>query len=144
MATVNISLLFDGNCEEAFRYYATVFHSEISSLIRYGDVPVQEGMPQLSENDKNKIENVLLPISKETFLMGADGVEAFGHRVICGTNFSVYISADSKDEADRMFNLLSGGGQISMPLTQSHWGDYFGMCKDKFGIGWMINYASPK
>lgn len=145
MANFNIYLLFDGNCEEAFRHYEKVFRTEISFISRYGDVPRSEveGMPVISEEDLNKIENICLPVNKGTLIMGADGLEAFGSKPVIGNNFSIYIAAESKDEAYEIFDGLSEGGNIQMPLSRAHWGDYFGMCRDKFGIRWFVNF-SPK
>jgi len=145
MAKLNIYLKFDGNCEEAFTHYESVFDSSISFVSRYGDVPrlEEEGMPVIPEDQLEKIENICLPIDKDTVLMGTDGLEAFGAKPIIGNNFSIYITADSQDEAYRIFHGLSAGGNIQMPISRAHWGDYFGMCTDKFGISWFINY-SPK
>jgi len=145
MAKLNIYLKFDGNCEEAFKHYESVFDSIVSFTSRYGDVPrmEEEGMPVIPEEDLQKIENICLPISKDTILMGADGLEAFGTRPVMGSNFSIYVTAETQDEAYRIFNGLSQGGNVQMPMSRAHWGDYFGMCTDKFGISWFVNF-SPK
>ncbi len=145
MAKLNIYLKFDGNCEEVFTLYESVFDSTVSFISRYKDVPrmEEEGMPVIPEEDLEKIENICLPISKDTILMGADGLAAFGTKPIIGNNFSIYITAESQDEAYKIFHGLSAGGQIQMPISRAHWGDYFGMCTDKFGISWFVNY-SPK
>ncbi|NDV84459.1 VOC family protein [Bacteroides sp. 51] len=145
MAKLNIYLKFDGNCEEAFKHYETVFGTTISFVSKYGDVPrlEEEGMPVIPEEDLEKIENICLPINKDTLLMGADGLEAFGMRPVAGNNFSIYVTAETQDEAYSIFNGLSQGGAVQMPLSRAHWGDYFGMCTDKFGISWFVNY-SPK
>ncbi|MCD7901513.1 MAG: VOC family protein [Bacteroides sp.] len=145
MASLHLYLKFDGECEEAFNHYASVFDSEISFISRYGDVPrsSEEGMPTLPEEDLKKIENICLPIGKTTILMGADGVEVYGTKAVPGNNFSIYVSAENQDEAYRIFHRLAEGGSIQMPISRAHWGDYFGMCMDKFGISWFVNY-SPK
>ena len=145
MAKLNIYLKFDGNCEEAFKHYETVFGTTISFVSKYGDVPrlEEEGMPVIPEEDLGKIENICLPINKDTVLMGADGLEAFGMRPVGGNNFSIYVTAETQDESYSIFNGLSQGGIVQMPLSRAHWGDYFGMCIDKFGISWFVNY-SPK
>jgi len=144
MAKVNLYLLFNGNCEEAFSLYKSVFGGEFPSVIRYGDIPSHPGMIPLSEEEKNKIENVTLPISKETFLMGADVIGDMAKATAFGNNFSIYIEADNKDEAERVFNGLSVEGHITMPLSKAHWGDYFGMCTDKFGINWLVNCTANR
>lgn len=145
MATLSFYLKFDGNCEEAFNHYASVFNSEISFISKYGDVPrgEVEGMPFMSEEDLEKIENVCLPIGQHSLLMGADIIDAFGAKPQNGNNFSIYVSADHEIEAYRIFDGLADGGEIQMPISRAHWGDHFGMCTDKFGISWFINF-SPK
>lgn len=145
MAKLNIYLKFDGNCEEVFNHYETVFGSAVSFISRYGDVPrlEEEGMPVIPEEDLQKIENICLPISKDTILMGSDGLEAFGTRPVMGSNFSIYVTAETQDEAYQIFYGLSEGGKVQMPMSRAHWGDYFGMCTDKFGISWFVNF-SPK
>jgi len=144
MAKVNLSLLFNGNCEEAFNLYKSTFGGEFLSVVKYGDIPLHSEMPPLSEETKNKIENITLPISQETFLMGADVVGEMAKATIFGNNFSIYIEADNSNEAEKIFKQLSGEGHITMPLGKAHWGDYFGMCTDKFGINWLINCAANK
>ena len=130
MAKINFYLLFNGNCEEAFNFYKSAFGIDFTFIGRYGDIPPQNGMPPISEDEKNKIENICLPIAEETVLMGAD---------VFGNNFSLYIEADSRGEADRLFAGLSTEGRVTMPMSEAHWGDYFGMFTDKFGVNWLIN-----
>ena len=139
MARTNIYLHFDGNCEVAFCLYREVFQREFITLLRYSDIPRQEGRPVVPERDLNKIENVGIKISDETLLMGSDGLECFGQKPIVGNNFSIYVEATSGEEADRIFSGLSKGGQVKMPMTIAHWGDYFGMLTDRFGINWLVN-----
>lgn len=138
MATVNPYLTFNGNCEEAFNFYKSVFGGEFSYLGRFKDMPPQEGN-HLSEDAKNKIMHVSLPISKETVLMGSDAPPHF-EDVKFGMNLSIAIGAESKETADRLFNGLSKGGKITMPIEETFWGDYFGMFTDKFGFNWMVSF----
>ncbi len=140
MASINPYLMFDGKCEEAFTFYKSVFGGEIPFMGRYKDMPPTEGCAPLDETEGNKIMHVSLPISKETILMGSDTSEAFGHTTVVGNNFSISINADSKEEADKLFNGLSADGQVSMPMNQSFWGAYFGIFTDKFGVKWMVNF----
>ena len=99
----------------------------------------------MSEADGNKIMHVSLPISKETSLMGSDTVGEWAAGFKQGNNFSISINAESKEEADKLFNALSAGGQITMPMNATFWGAYFGMFTDKFGIAWMVNFdEQPK
>lgn len=140
MRTINPYLTFAGNCEEAFNFYQSVFEGEFTYVGRFKDMPPQEGMPPAPEVEGNKIMHISLPISKETVLMGSDSSEAFGQATTVGNNFSISINADSKEEAEKLFNGLSQEGKITMPLQQTFWGAYFGMFTDKFGIQWMVNH----
>ena len=144
MAQVNAYLTFNGNCEEAFNFYKSVFGGEFPYIGRFGDMPPSEDGKQVPDEDKNKIMHVSLPISQETVLMGSDtGGEWASHHVV-GNNISISINTDSKEEADRLFNGLSEGGVVTMPLADTFWGAYFGMWTDKFGINWMVNYDDPE
>ena len=141
MARVNTYLNFMGNTEEAFNYYAKVFGTEITSLSRMKDFPNNNGA-QLSEEDSNKIMNVQLPIVAGHVLMGTDALESMGHQLTVGNNISISLDVDSREEADRIYYGLavdspSGSGMGEMP-----WGAYWGSCEDKFGIRWMISFAS--
>ncbi|HMQ46165.1 MAG TPA: VOC family protein [Saprospiraceae bacterium] len=142
MTTANIYLTFDGNCEEAFKFYHAVFGSETPNFSRFKDMPPSEEGKAISAEEGDKIMHVSLPISQETMIMGSDtgGEWAAHHKA--GNNFSISISTDSKEEADRLFNGLSAGGQVTMPMADTFWGDYFGMFTDKFGINWMVGYNS--
>ena len=130
---------FNGNCEEAFNFYKSAFGIDFTFIGRYGDIPPQNGMPPISEDEKNKIENICLPIAEETVLMGADVCGYMAQNTVFGNNFSLYIEADSRGEADRLFAGLSTEGRVTMPMSEAHWGDYFGMFTDKFGVNWLIN-----
>jgi PhnB protein len=139
MTTVNVYLTFNGNCEEAFNFYKSVFGGEFPYIGRYKDMPQEEGK-KADAKDAEKIMHVSLPISKETMLMGSDTGGEWASTYSQGNNFAVSISTDSKDEADRLFNSLSAGGTATMPMNKTFWGDYFGMFTDKFGINWMISF----
>lgn len=135
MATVNPYIYFNGNCEDAFRFYAKVFRQEITYMERYKNVP--ETDRHLFKETDEKIMHATLPISTETCLMGADNAAAFeasqGYH-----NFSLIVQAESKEETDRLFQELSEGGTIQVELNLTFWGSYFGICVDKFGISWKI------
>lgn len=135
MATVNPYIYFNGNCEEAFNFYKTVFQREIAYIGRYKDIPQTDR--QIFREADEKIMHVSLPISNETVLMGADNTESYNEQLTY-SNFSLIIHADGKEEADRLFNGLSEGGQIKMPMNQTFWGSYYGICTDKFGIMWKV------
>jgi PhnB protein len=140
MASINPYLTFNGNCEDAFNFYKSNFGGDFPYIGRYKDMPPMEGCAPISEADGEKIMHVSLPISSETILMGSDSSEAFGNATVAGNNFAISINASSKDEADKLFNGLSAGGKVTMPMNETFWGAYFGMFTDKFGIQWMMNF----
>lgn len=144
MTTVNVYLNFNGNCEEAFNFYKSVFGGEFAYIGRFKDMPPQEGMPALSKDMEDKIMHVSLPISKETMLMGSDTGGEWAPQYVQGNNFSISITADNKEDADRFFNELSKGGNVTMPMDNTFWGDYFGMFADKFGVNWMVSYSAQR
>ncbi len=139
MTTVNIYLMFNGNCEQAFNFYKSIFGGEFPYIGRYKDMPPSEEHGNISAADAEKIMHISLPISKETVLMGSDTGGEWASQYSQGNNFSISISTDSKQEADRLFNALSTGGKVKMPMNNTFWGDYFGMFTDKFGINWMVS-----
>lgn len=136
MASINPYLTFNGNCEEAFNFYKSAFGGEFPYLGRFKDMPSDQ---PVDEEEGNRIMHVSLPIGHGTLLMGSDTSKQMGD-VTAGNNFAISINADSKEEADRLFNALSAGGRVTMPLNDTFWGAYFGMFTDKFGISWMVNY----
>lgn len=141
MAKINIYLHFNGNCEEVFNLYKDVFKVEFMSFLRYSDTPYASQVPK---EYLDKIENIGIRLSDETFIMGADALESIGQPYVAGNNFSIYIEAESKNEAERIFNGLSKNGKITQALTIAHWGDYFGMCTDQYGIQWLVNCEAQK
>ncbi|MGZ4054155.1 MAG: VOC family protein [Bacteroidia bacterium] len=137
MAAVNPYLNFLGNTEEVFNFYKSVFGGEFSVFQRFKDIP---GSEKMSPEDQGKIMHVALPIGKGSILMASDALESMGHKLNVGNNFYISINADSEKETEQLFNALSAGGKVEMPLEKTFWGAYFGMFQDKFGIHWMINY----
>jgi PhnB protein len=129
MTKVNAYLFFNGNCEEAFNFYKSVFRKEFNYLGRYKDVPRTDR--HLFKDHDEKIMHVTLPISNETILMGSDNSESHKEPA-SNNNFALYINTDSKGEAERLFNELSAGGQIKVSMTETFWGSYYGVLKDKF------------
>lgn len=143
MAQVNVYLTFNGNCREAFEFYQTVFDTEIPYMGTFGEMPPQEGT-EMSEEDKNKIMHVSMPISSETVLMGSDAAGEYAEQVTMGNNFAISVNAESREEAQRIYERLGRqGGHMKMPMTDTFWGAYFGMLTDQFGINWMVNYDDP-
>ena len=139
MARINPYLNFNGNTEEAFNFYKSVFGGEFAAVMRFGDSPGCDQMP-IAEGDKDKIMHIALPIGNDNVLMATDALESMGQKLTEGNNFSITISPDSKEDADNLFQGLAEGGKVEMPLADAFWGAYFGMLEDKFGIRWMINY----
>lgn len=137
MATVNPYLNFAGNTEEAFLFYKTVFGGEFLALQRFKDTPEAGRMP---EGDRDKIMHIALPIGNGNILMATDALESMGQKLTIGNNFSLSVSTESREEADRLYNSLSEGGRKTMPMEQAFWGSYFGMLTDRFGIQWMVSY----
>lgn len=139
MTTVNTYLYFNGNCEEAFNFYRSIFNKEFQYIGRYKDVPevARQNFPNCTDDH---IMHIALPISRETILMGADIVEK-GRGNDAAKYFSLYINADSKKEADRLFGSLSSGGEIKLPISEQFWGSYYGICLDRFGINWKISFS---
>jgi PhnB protein len=136
---INPYLTFNGNCEEAFNFYKSVFGGKFSYLGRFKEMPPMEGM-SVSSEEAEKVMHVSLPIGGDTVLMGSDSSESFGQATNVGNNFSVSISAPSQAKADKLFNSLADGGQVTMPMNKTFWGSYFGMLTDKFGIQWMVSF----
>jgi len=140
MATINPYLNFNGNCEEAFNFYRSVFGGEFLSLQRFKEVP-SEG--QLPADEGEWIMHVALPIGHGTILMGSDRPSNMG-KATPGDSFYISIQTDNDEETDRLFNGLSAGGKVTMPLERVFWGARFGMFVDKFGIQWMINQENSQ
>jgi PhnB protein len=142
MTKVNVYLNFAGNAEEAFKFYKSALGGEFTSIVRFKDMPVQ-GM-KIPPKDENKLMHIALPVGKDDILMASDSLESFGHKLEQGNNVYISLHPESKSEADRLFKALSAGGMVEMPMADQVWGDYYGNFRDKFGVCWMINYASPK
>ena len=144
MAVVHPDLTFSGNCEEAFTFYKSVFGGDFQYVGRFKEMPPMEGCAPVPEAEGEKIMHISLPISKETILMGSDSSDAFGQATIVGTNFTISINTTSQEEADKLFNGLSAGGKVTMPMDKTFWGSYFGMFVDKFNMQWMVSFEQNK
>ena len=140
MAQINPHINFNGNAEEAFTFYKSIFGGEFVNIMRFKDLASAE-FP-VAENEANKIMHIALPIGKN-ILMANDVPESMGRTNENENRSKISISAESKEEADKLFNGLSEDGTIEMPITDSPWGSYFGMFRDKYGIEWMIDF-DPK
>jgi PhnB protein len=140
MALINPYINFNGNAEEAFNFYRSVFGGEFAEIMRFKDM-ASDAFP-VAEHEANKIMYIALPIGKNV-LMANDVPESMGRTNENENRSKISISAESKEEADRLFNGLSAGGQVEMPIQDSPWGSYFGMFRDKYGIEWMVDF-DPK
>ena len=137
MAQINPHINFNGNAEEAFEFYRSVFGGEFTKIVRFKDLASAE-FP-VTEKEAQKIMHIALPIGRST-LMANDVPEVLGRTNENEHRSKIVISADSKEEADRLFNGLSAGGQVEMPISDSPWGTHFGMFRDKYGIEWMVEF----
>ena len=139
MASVNVYLNFNGNCEEAFNFYKSAFGGEFQYIGRFNEMPASDEY-KMPESDAQKIMHVSLPIGDGTVLMGSDTGGEWAPGFVQGNNFSVSINTGGKEEADKLFNSLSDGGKVTMPLAKTFWSEYFGMFTDKFGINCMVSF----
>ena len=141
MAQINPHINFNGNAEEAFNFYKSVFGGEFEMIMRFKDLP-SDPDNKLPDSEANKIMHIALPIGKNILI--ANDVPEFMGRVNENENRSkISVRAESKEEADKIFNGLSAGGQIEVPIVDSPWGSYFGMFRDKYGIEWIVDF-DPK
>jgi PhnB protein len=145
MARTSTYLNFMGRTEEAFNFYREVFRTEFTApLQRLSGVPQAPGMPQLSDAEKNLVLHVELPIVGGHVLMGTDALESMGHTLIFGTNVSINLEPDTREETERLFRELAEDGKVTNELTDMFWGAYFGSLADKFGVRWMVNCTEKK
>lgn len=136
MKNVNPYLNFQGNAEEAFNFYKSIFGGEFSTLMRFKDTPEGE---KCSPEDANKIMHIALPLGTGQTLMATDAVESMGHKTTIGNNFYISVNADNEEEGQRIFDGLSAGGKVQVPFQKQFWGAWHGNFIDKFGVPWMVN-----
>jgi PhnB protein len=139
MATINPYINFNGNAEEAFNFYKSVFGGEFGSVIRFKDIESPE-FP-VPENEANKIMRIVLPIGGNT-LIANDVPESMGPVSENENRSKIAVYAETKEEADKLFKGLSEGGKVEMPMAESPWGTYFAMFRDKYGIEWTVEFDS--
>ena len=140
MAQINPYINFNGNAEEAFNFYKSVFGGEFAMIMRFKDISSPEN--PISEKEADKIMHIALPIGKNV-LMANDVPESMGKVNEMENRSKISVSTESKKEADKIFNGLSAGGTIEVPIEGSPWGSYFGMFRDKYGIEWIVDF-DPK
>jgi PhnB protein len=139
MAAINPHIHFNGNAEEAFTFYKSVFGGEFAKMMRYKDISSAEY--PIPENDANRIMHIALPIGETNFLLGSDAMQMMGQVTENDNRNTISISAESREEADKLFNGLSERGKIEMPIMDGPLGSYFGMFADKYGVQWMVDYT---
>ena len=133
---LNPYLNFDGNAEEAFHFYQSVFGGELT-IMKMSEAP---GIENLSDDEKDLMLHISLPIGNGQHLMASDCIKSFGHVLTVGNNNYISVAPDSREETTRLFNELSAGGTVEMPLDDMFWGDYFASFKDKYDVCWMLNF----
>ena len=141
MARVSTYLNFEGQTEEAFTFYAKTFGTEISMLTRYSDMPAA-APGELSADEGDLVMHAELPILAGHVLMATDMLQSLGQQTRIGNNTTLCLDVDSRDDADRVYAVLSEGGSESSPMADMPWGAYWGVTLDRYGIRWMIN-SSP-
>jgi PhnB protein len=137
MATINPYINFNGNAEEAFNFYKSVFGGEFASVVRFKDLESAE-FP-VPEDDANSIMRIVLPIGGNT-LIANDVPKSMGPVSESENRSKIAVSAESREEADKIFTGLSAGGAVEMPLGDSPWGTSFAMFRDKYGIEWTVEF----
>lgn len=137
MAQINPHINFNGNAEEAFHFYQSVFGGAFTQIIRFKDLESPEY--PVAEKEANKIMHIALPIGNSV-LMGNDVPEILGHVDENENRSKIVITAESREEADHLFKGLTVGGTIEYPMSESPWGSYFGMFRDQYGIEWMVSF----
>lgn len=142
MTAINPWINFNGNAEEAFTFYKSVFGGELTKVVRFKDLAGTE-FP-VAEKEENKIMLITLPIGKNNVLMANDVPEVLGRVNERENRSKISVSVESKEEADRLFNGLSAGGEVEGPMGDGPWGSYAGMFRDKFGIEWIIEFYPSK
>ena len=138
MHAINSYLHFMGNTEAAMIFYKKVLGGEFTNFQRFSDVP---GFEKMAKHEQTMIMHISLTLPNGVVIMATDSLESMGQQVNFGNNFHMCIQAESVSETDRLFAELSAGGSVEMPLNETMWGAYFGMCRDKFGVQWMINHT---
>jgi len=145
MARVHAYLNFDGDCNQAFDFYQTVFKSERLGTYLYDNIPADPNHPALPDDAKGKVMHTSIHINPETMLMGADIVEGFGHKLTNGNSTYIMLDVSSSEEAKDYFNSLSEGARaIEMPLEETFFAELYSSFQDKFGINWMIHFEGNK
>ncbi len=140
LTAVNPYLAFNGTCETAFNFYKSVFGGQFDEIHRYKDIPGQE----IPESEKEKIMHVSLKLTDHVWLMGADASEVFGQKTIFGDSITITLCTVDEEQTRRIYQALSEGGKMTMPLEKTFWADLYAVFTDKFGICWALNFIKDK
>ena len=135
-------LNFGNKTEEAVRFYEKALGGTLTEIHRFGSMPQQGGF-ELTPEQKALVMHVGLALPDGQMIMASDMIAGMGPTRVVGNNISISVHPDNRQEADRVFNALSQGGTITMPIADQFWGDYFGSLTDRFGVNWMVNYTDP-
>ena len=141
MLSTDIYLHFHGQCEDAFKFYRSIFGGEFITASRYKDMT---GSDKMDPSDVERMMHISLKLTPSTTLLGSDLPSGMDPNFRKGNNIHICLQVETEKEADKLYNALSKGGKIEMPMNKTFWGAYFGMCEDKFGILWMINFNYPQ
>ena len=144
MARVSTYLNFQHQTEEVFNFYKVIFKTEFNppGIRRFGDMPVHESTPPMSDKLKKLVMHVEMPITGGHVLMGTDAPEEMGFKMNFGNNVHINLEPDTREETKRLFTALSAGGNVTMELQDMFWGAYYGSCTDKYGVQWMVNCST--
>lgn len=143
MKAANPYLTFNGQTEDAFAFYQSVFGGEFLSVVRFRDMDMPD-KEKMSEEALNRIAHIALPLGPDAILMASDSLESMGPPLTSGNNFSISIEAEREEEGQRLMDALSDGGEVTMPYEKTEWAEKFGMCVDKFGVQWMVDYTTDE
>lgn len=138
MRTINPWINFNGNAEEAFTFYKSVFGGEFSKIVRFKDLASAEF--QVPEKEADKLMYIALPLGKHNVLVANDVPEFMGRVSESENRSKIFVNAESREEAEHIFNGLSAGGDVEGPIGDSPWGTYAGMFRDKYGIEWIVEF----
>lgn len=138
ISSANTYLNFDGNAQQAFDYYRSVFGGEFALVVRYSDFPGNMGV---GKADLDKLAHIALPLGQANMLMASDVAGEYANGFRLGTNHYIHLEADSAAEAQRLFDGLSAGGRTEMPIATTEWAERYGICVDRFGVQWMVSYT---
>ncbi|MCW3071304.1 MAG: hypothetical protein JWO44_1194 [Bacteroidetes bacterium] len=141
MISMNPYFNFKGNTGEAMNFYKSVFGGEFTTHQRFKDIP---GGEKMTPQEQEMFVHISLTTPKGHVFMATDALDSMEQKVIFGNNYHILLHTENETETDKLFNALSAGGKVEMPVNKTFWGAYCGMCRDKFDIQWMVNFTYPQ